>query len=183
MEYLIFIKDVAFLIVTAFGVWVAYQGLRTWKKQLHGAKACELSEKILLKAYEYRNALELVVFPVFPTVPWDKESLAGMDKNKADAIRKMIVVGADCDPAYDTLGQLGVLALQAEATLGQEIEGHVLKLHKALLDIRTRVSLRARITEPQEMAGATPELNEFWERTLRVIKDIENALRLHMGKT
>lgn len=48
---------------TGGGLWIAYQGLSTWKKQLKGNTEYELSRRIIVSLLKHKNAINGVRFP------------------------------------------------------------------------------------------------------------------------
>lgn len=44
-------KDWLTLIIAGCGVWVAWQGLRTWRRQLKGTSQFDVAKRLMLKVY------------------------------------------------------------------------------------------------------------------------------------
>lgn len=70
-------KDIVLTIATGIGAYVAIKGLKTWRKQLKGQSDNELSRKILLAVYKYRDAVRYVRNPLMlpyemPTPPLEE---------------------------------------------------------------------------------------------------------------
>ena len=58
LGYISIAKDWLTLIIAGCGVWVAWQGLRTWRRQLKGTSQFDVSKRLMLKVYQIRRDIE-----------------------------------------------------------------------------------------------------------------------------
>jgi hypothetical protein len=58
------LSDISVGVAAAVGAYVAYQGLSAWKTQLKGHTEYDLSRRLLITLYKYRDAIESVRNPV-----------------------------------------------------------------------------------------------------------------------
>lgn len=65
------IKDVVTLAMTGFGLWIAYQGLTTWKAQAKGVKEFETAYNLRYSVLKVREGIKSVRHPAI----WPSEDL------------------------------------------------------------------------------------------------------------
>lgn len=58
LGYISIAKDWLTLIIAGCGVWVAWQGLRTWRRQLKGTSQFDVAKRLMLKVYQVRQHIE-----------------------------------------------------------------------------------------------------------------------------
>ena len=58
LGYISIAKDWLTLIIAGCGVWVAWQGLRTWRRQLKGTSQFDVAKRLMLKVYQVRRDIE-----------------------------------------------------------------------------------------------------------------------------
>ncbi|MCB6541364.1 hypothetical protein KM92DES2_11627 [uncultured Desulfovibrio sp.] len=58
LGYISIAKDWLTLIIAGCGVWVAWQGLRTWRRQLKGTSQFDVAKRLMLKVYQIRRDIE-----------------------------------------------------------------------------------------------------------------------------
>ena len=63
-NYLTLAKDLAVIIASFTGIWLAMTGLYTWRRQLKGQTKYELARRILVSLYRHRNELNILRRPV-----------------------------------------------------------------------------------------------------------------------
>jgi hypothetical protein len=63
-EYIGALKDVVLTVAAATGAIVAVKGLGTWRNQLYGQSEYELSRRILVSLFKYRDSVNALRHPV-----------------------------------------------------------------------------------------------------------------------
>ena len=63
LGYISIAKDWLTLIIAGCGVWVAWQGLRTWRRQLKGTSQFDVAKRLMLKVYQIRQDIEFCRAP------------------------------------------------------------------------------------------------------------------------
>lgn len=58
LGYISIAKDWLTLIIAGCGVWVAWQGLRTWRRQLKGTSQFDVAKRLMLKVYQIKQDIE-----------------------------------------------------------------------------------------------------------------------------
>lgn len=58
LGYISIAKDWLTLIIAGCGVWVAWQGLKTWRRQLKGTSQFDVAKRLMLKVYQIRQDIE-----------------------------------------------------------------------------------------------------------------------------
>lgn len=58
LGYISIAKDWLTLILAGCGVWVAWQGLRTWRRQLKGTSQFDVAKRLMLKVYQIRQDIK-----------------------------------------------------------------------------------------------------------------------------
>lgn len=58
LGYISIAKDWLTLIIAGCGVWVAWQGLKTWRRQLKGTSQFDVAKRLMLKVYQIRRDIE-----------------------------------------------------------------------------------------------------------------------------
>lgn len=53
----VLIKDIVTLALTGFGLWIAYKGLQTWKKQVRGIKEFEVGYNLNYSILKLKQAI------------------------------------------------------------------------------------------------------------------------------
>ena len=64
METFTLIKDSCTIILTGVGVYVAFRGLSTWRRQLKGNYEYELTKKLLKSLYTARDVIKSIRSPM-----------------------------------------------------------------------------------------------------------------------
>ena len=123
--------DVAQVVFIGLGVWVALQGLQTWRLQLKGSVEYEVAQNTLRCAYKTRQALEFLRDPF----RWLNVSLTDTPQEKFNTERKDWNKRIDkFTEAYD---ELCVQQLESEIVFGDKvISSYVKELRDIFIDIR-----------------------------------------------
>ena len=121
-------KDIATTIIAGIALYIACQGLSTWRRQLKGNAEYDVARKLIFSAYKLRDALEGVRVPgihSMETAHALKEtgiSLDGMDDRTSLRTQKAAVYQLRWRPVQDAKNELRLNSLEARALLGDEAE-------------------------------------------------------------
>lgn len=195
-----FIKDIISIVVPILGVWIAYSGLKTWKKQLKGTTEFELARRILKSTYGVREAIRFFrAFYKFikAYIPLEGEILSPEEQQyrqtKTDWLERVERITKE-------LQTFEVNRLEAEVLWGQESSEVLsklsifcnrlfvyLKIH--LDDINPETRSLGYSTEPgvfkKEMDSwlcANPKKDDVEIELNSIIKNIEDYLKKHLPK-
>lgn len=62
------LRATATMCLAGFGAWIAYQGLRTWRRQLHGSAQFDASRKMLEATLHWRDTIDGMRSPMSEVV-------------------------------------------------------------------------------------------------------------------
>ena len=147
IEKITFVKELILVGVAIFGAYVAHQGLGTWQRQLKGQSEYELSRRILINLFKYRDAIN----NARSSVMWANEMPSPPEEKAKEMDRDQIIFYGQ-EKAYEgrwkrILDQKSILCadlLEAEAIYGDELKklfDKIFKLEYELL-IQTRFHLK-----------------------------------------
>ncbi len=120
------LKDSILTISVAFGAFVAFRGLQTWRKQLKGNAEYEQARRLLRSVYAYRNAIEVVRNPFTPSSEYGPGRPQNPEENR-NAIVKVYenrwksITGASTELEVELIG--------AEVLWGSEVANLVKQLY------------------------------------------------------
>lgn len=125
MEFITIIKDIVLISVAITGAIVAVKGLGTWKKQLTGKSEYELSRRILVSLFKYRDAIDGVRHPAMwvyempsPTV----EEAKSMNDEQISFYGSSKAYQARWDKVQEQRTSLYTDLLEAEVIWGPELK-------------------------------------------------------------
>lgn len=139
-EFLVFIKDFIVAMAAIFGTFIAKKGLDTWRRQLKGQSEYELSRRILVTLFKYRDAINSVRNPLFYgfeiSYPTESESKS-MTPDEIDFYGVSKAYQARWDKVYDEKKILYVDLLESEAIWG----GRLKDIFKNIYDLENELRL------------------------------------------
>lgn len=181
------------------GVVVAFKGLSTWRRQLKGKTEHDLSRRLLVTVFKYRDAIRGVRNPAMfsneiPQPPDEKSKNMNQDQIRFYGIAE--AYQARWDKVQDERVSLYADLLEAEAIWGVELKG----LFKGLYDLQHELftyirrylelcnpdvnpSRKDAIDRAQQKARDImygdfgDEDDEFWKEFLAGIENIEKYLK------
>lgn len=108
---------------TSGGLWIAYQGLSTWKKQLKGNTEYDLSRRIIVSLLKHKNAINGVRFPAIfanemPEPPEDNPEYK--DHTKRHYYGKSQVYQTRWENVQNISTELRADLMEAEAIWGEQ---------------------------------------------------------------
>lgn len=114
------LKEVAVIGASIVGVWVAVQGLRAWREQLHGTTAYQVARDLMRAVYSMRIALQWVRNPWMDAseFPEDHDPLAGGAKRASASAFAFGNRWKRVDAASQLLDEA---ALEAEVLWGSQV--------------------------------------------------------------
>src|ERR1700742_3136479 len=122
-EWLSIIKDSVTTLAAVVALYIAWQGLTTWRRQLGGQQSHDLARRLLVGVYQERNALRSVRNPMmFPSeMPMPTpEQVAQMNDRQIRFFGRREAYLARWTRVTEAGGTLEVDMLEAEALWGNE---------------------------------------------------------------
>jgi hypothetical protein len=163
------IKDIATIIATVVGSFIAIYGLTTWKKQ-HTSKAkYEAAKQLLRCVYIMREAIKSVRSPMITSGEMAKanpESNPESPLNKHEAIETLNVYAERWKKISSAAAELSTSALEAEVVIGKEITNYITELYKHISSLSIGIDLYLR-----HMASPHSEIlnTETYETYVRIV--------------
>ncbi len=187
---------------TSGGLWIAYQGLHTWKKQLFGNTEYELSRRIIISLLKYKSAIDAFRVPAIysyeiPELPdgakykndayiehyrmngiyqarWDKISAAGVDL-QANIVEGETIWGEEFTRLFDGLKKL-------ENELFKAVREHIRLLNPEVSEetkeiIKARSLFQDELRNPISACFDNDEDDKFDIDLLKQIKSIKDFLK------
>lgn len=148
IQYISLAKDVVLIAAAFIGSWVAIRGLGTWQKQLKGKSEHDLSRRLLVSLFKYRDAINGVRHPAMwaaemPSPPEEEAKAMSRDEIRFYGISK--AYQARWDDVNQERTDLYADLLEAEALWGEDLKELYKVLftlqHELLNDIRNFVEL------------------------------------------
>lgn len=200
LEYLTATKDIVVGLSAAFGAFIAWRGLSTWRRQLRGQADFEAARCLARATYKLRHAVQaarvpLVAVQEFPAGYKGDDVSSGEERRSAWAH----VYAARWKHVWDGLQEFDAAQLEAEALWGIETRTVTDKLPQCCTDLR--LAMQAVIDDEgskgrnfrsdtefgqaiRRTAHGTPENKENpfnWKLTDAVM-GIEAVLRPHLKR-
>ncbi len=147
-EIIKLLKDVILAGVAIFGAFVALKGLNTWQRQLKGQSEYELSRRILVTLYKYRDAIYGLRHPAMwveemPSPPEDESEKMNRDQISYYGTSKAYQKRWDKVQIERT--SLSADILEAEVIWGEQLKEFFKKVfkleHELLISIRHYLEL------------------------------------------
>jgi hypothetical protein len=169
METWTILKDFMILGAAVTGAVVAVKGLGTWQQQLKGQSEYELSRRILVTLFKYRDAINNARHPAMwgnemPSPPDDEAK--GMSREKLSHYGASKVYEARWSKVQEQRTALYADLLEAEAIWGPELQTLFGTVFKLAHELSTRISHHLQLINPDTR-----------QRTKDVITKIDEAAR------
>lgn len=109
---------------TGGGLWIAYQGLSTWKKQLKGNTEYELSRSIIVSLLKYKSAIDAFRVPAIYSyeIPKLPEETKYENDDYAEHYRMNVIYQARWDKVSASGIELQVKIFEGETIWGEEFK-------------------------------------------------------------
>lgn len=116
--YYSFVKDVIYFLIAAAGLWVAWQGLFTWREQIKGHVEYETARRLYRAVLKLRDAMSYVRNPgIWPSESAEaEEKYPKEEKGTTNAVYRM-----RWEKMIDTLSELQAEQLEGEVLWGKEV--------------------------------------------------------------
>ena len=199
IEMIALLKDIVLSGAAITGAIVAVKGLDTWQRQLKGQSEYELSRRILINVFKYRDAINGVRYPVMlayemPSPPEDEAKKMSQEQIRFYGTSKAYQVRWDKVQSVKT--SLYADLLEAEAIWGNEFKDLFKKVfeleHELFTCIRHHIELINPDTDKAskdaireidiekrdvkyDILGEEPD--EYKKDLFSSIEDIENYLK------
>lgn len=165
MEIFTLIKDIALLGVAITGVTVAVKGLGTWQRQLKGQSEYELSRRILVSLFKYRDAINGVRHPAM----WNYEMPNPSEEEAKDMSQDQIrfygtskAYQVRWDKVQEERTSLYADLLEAKAIWGTDLNN----LFKTVFDLQHELFIYIR----QHLEIINPDTNRESKEAIQNIK-------------
>ena len=171
IEFFEISKNIVLAVAAAIGAYVAFKGLGTWQRQLKGQFEYELSRRILVSLFKYRDAINGVRNPVMwggemPVPPSEERGKMDYEQIKFYGLSK--TYQARWDKVTEQRSALHADLLEAEATWGKELNPKFENIFKLENELVRAVSQHLRISNP----ATSDQLRESISRSISNRRDI-----------
>ena len=143
------LKDLISLLLTVYGLYIASEGLKTWRKQLRGNDQYEYAKKIILLLYEIKEAIRTLRLPIDGSFSANKNIFTVLEQRKLILNEKIAQLNS----------KLFELKTIFKIDLSNDFED-LLKLSNKITDsinLYACIFMEARSTPPEELS----ELSEY----------------------
>lgn len=161
---------------TSGGLWIAYQGLSTWKKQLKGNTEYDLSRRIIVSLLKHKSAINSVRFPAMfsnemPEPPED--DIDYKDHSKRSFYGKSQAYQARWEKVQNASTELRADLMEAEAIWGDEF----VDLFKKLFELEHELFMAVR----NHLDATNPfSSNESRQAMQQIIREKREILYDHL---
>ena len=175
MEIFTLIKDIAVTGAAITGAIVAVKGLGTWQRQLKGQSEYELSRRILVTLFKYRDAIDGVRHPVMwghemPSPPEDE--VRSMSREQIRFYGTSKAYQARWNKVQDERTALYADLLEAEAIWGTDLN----ILFKVIFDLQhelfTRIRHYLELINPDTHESSKEVIRKFDEKNRDIMNDL-----------
>ena len=136
----------ATLVVGAIGVWVAFQGLQTWKRQLYGGARFDAARKLQESAVRLRREIAAFRYPV-------QTYVAKPDETEEQARRRTAI--GRFNRVSRRLTQCEVAAIPLQVLLGHGVVDAVDGLRRIIVELRIELDYQfddeAKLLSPEDL--------------------------------
>lgn len=165
IETVTLLKDVILAVAAITGIVVAVKGLGTWQQQLRGQTEYDLSRRILVNLFKYRDAINGVRHPAM----WSYE-MPSPPENEAKKMNSKQLHFYSTSKAYQARWDkvqthrtsLYADLLEAEAIWGNELKG----LFTVIFDLEHELFMRI----SNHLVCIDPETDKETRKAIRVIE-------------
>jgi hypothetical protein len=142
--YYSLIKDIVYLVIAAAGLWVAWQGLFTWREQIKGHVEYETARRLYRAVLKLRDAMSSVRNPgIWPSESAEAEvKYPEEKKGTTNAVYRM-----RWEKMIEALSELQAEQLEGEVLWGKEIIEKIKPMRACVTKLNIAISNMFR---PQE---------------------------------
>ena len=169
-------KDWLTLIIAGCGVWVAWQGLRTWRRQLKGTSQFDVSKRLMLKVYQIRRDIEYCresyrSIPVL-THYQDGKLIPESEQERYSCNKEML---DRYNVVARTLSEIEFILFESEIILDKNVRNIFKPIEDVCYLLRYSIDEYIIVCDPRykDMSGSEDSSNQYRE-LLRVIFSKKN---------
>ncbi len=184
------VKDIIGVLLPLAGVWIAWQGLDTWRRQIKGTDKYKVASELLLEVYRVREGIGVVRSPFVQFRPTDDENVS---KEMNEFYGYVETMERRWKEVSEPMVQLSLLALKAEVHLSKNIKIEVDKLMRLVRELQVTYEQYLDVKRPdsgftaddfdkdaRKVLWAKPTDDDFKDRLLTSIKSIEELTEKYL---
>lgn len=199
------VKDMSTGGAACIGVYVAYRGLESWRRQLRGNTEYDLAKRALTHVYQLRDAFEHVRFPLmsYQEMPIDPAK-PGEDLSREEREFRGFARAYEerWNKVVEASVRLEATLFEVEVLWGQSAKDAFTRLFELRGELLGAVDSELRVRNPKVPAGLRRAAEEgigrrrqvlygtigrsedpFRDDVAACIKVVESVLRPHLGRT
>ena len=140
LGYISIAKDWLTLIIAGCGVWVAWQGLRTWRRQLKGTSQFDVAKRLMLKVYQIRQDVEFCRAP-FRTIQMFTHDEDGkpIPKNEQQYYSSNKEMWSRFNVIVKTLNEIEFLLFESEIIIDKKIRSIFMPIEEVCRELRLSI--------------------------------------------
>lgn len=176
LGYISIAKDWLTLIIAGCGVWVAWQGLRTWRRQLKGTSQFDVAKRLMLKVYQVRQHIEYCresyrSIPVL-THYQDGKLIPESEQERYSCNKEML---DRYNVVARTLSEIEFILFESEIILDKNVRNIFKPIEDVCYLLRYSIDEYIIVCDPRykDMSGSEDSSNQYRE-LLRVIFSKKN---------
>ena len=143
-------KDWLTLIIAGCGVWVAWQGLRTWRRQLKGTSQFDVAKRLMLMVYQIRRDIEYCRSPIRNNalitqdaegnpIPKNQQMYESTKKDMWERFDKIVKI----------FNEIELLLFEAEIVLDKNVRELFRPISEVCLQLRTSIKFFLAYSDPK----------------------------------
>lgn len=176
LGYISIAKDWLTLIIAGCGVWVAWQGLKTWRRQLKGTSQFDVAKRLMLKVYQVRQDIEYCresyrSIPVL-THYQDGKPIPESEQERYSCNKEML---DRYNVVARTLSEIEFILFESEIILDKNVRNIFKPIEDVCYLLRYSIDEYIIVCDPRykDMSGSEDSSNQYRE-LLRVIFSKKN---------
>lgn len=150
LGYISIAKDWLTLIIAGCGVWVAWQGLKTWRRQLKGTSQFDVAKRLMLKVYQIKQDIEYCRSPIrnIALITHDAEGNP-IPKNQQMYASTKKDMWERFDKIVKTFNEIEMLLFEAEIVLDKKVRELFRPISEVCLQLRSSIRKNLAYSDPQ----------------------------------
>lgn len=174
MEIITIFKDFSLAGAALTGAIVAIKGLSTWQRQLKGQSEYELSRRILVSLFKYRDAINTVRHPVMwayekPSPPEDESKTMGPEHLRSYGTAK--AYQARWEKVQEQRTTLYADLLEAEAIWGTDLKDLFNVVFNLEHELFTRIRHYLELINPDTSKSSKKAIREINKKNRDIMYD------------
>lgn len=185
------ILNIIVKLIPLAGVWIAWQGLDTWRRQIKGTDKYKIASELLLEVYRVREGIGIVRTPLVQFRPTDDKNVS---KEMNEFYGYVEAMERRWKELLEPVARLSLIALKAEVHLNKDIKEKVDELMKLVRELQVTYEQYLDVRRPgsgfkepddfdrdaRKVLWAKPTDDDYKERVLTSIRSIEDLARKHL---